>query len=321
MIENFNRPLRGASDLVTTYEETRKGFLMLALEKNRKATPYVQEGKALKSIAEGVLTPRELLNIRNIYPALLLAAGISDKASKILNETDKKEAIMNLIENFLEPAGNRFSEELVYRFLLTRGDSLGGSMRNLVGAIAERKFVRALISNFSIFNLTFYWLDNKSKQWILGNYFDTEIEFEAKGLAWEYNGSHRTILFNINVPIVKKNIDICLFKNHFSSFNVKSLAKCSNLKVPENYLALGELKGGMDPAGADEHWKTANSALNRIRTAFNNYKPSTFFIGAAIEKSMSEEIWNQLVRGELSMVANLNIEQQLFSLCRWIINY
>ena len=34
----------------------------------------------------------------------------------------------------------------------------------------------------------------------------------------------------------------------------------------------GELKGGIDPAGADEHWKTGNSALVRIRKAFEDYQ-------------------------------------------------
>ena len=45
------------------------------------------------------------------------------------------------------------------------------------------------------------------------------------------------------------------------------------------FVALGELKGGLDPAGADEHWKTANSALGRIRKGFakKENKPFTFF--------------------------------------------
>ncbi len=31
--------------------------------------------------------------------------------------------------------------------------------------------------------------------------------------------------------------------------------------MAEKTLMLGELKGGIDPAGADEHWKTANTVL------------------------------------------------------------
>jgi hypothetical protein len=41
---------------------------------------------------------------------------------------------------------------------------------------------------------------------------------------------------------------------------------------------LGELKGGIDPAGADEHWKTARTALQRIDDAFRKIskRPYTF---------------------------------------------
>lgn len=37
------------------------------------------------------------------------------------------------VANFLQPAGANFVEEFVFRFLLTRGDTLGGSMRNVGG--------------------------------------------------------------------------------------------------------------------------------------------------------------------------------------------
>ena len=35
-----------------------------------------------------------------------------------------------------------------------------------------------------------------------------------------------------------------------------------HVENPKHYLACGELKGGIDPAGADEHWKTAGKALS-----------------------------------------------------------
>ena len=87
-------------------------------------------------------------------------------------------------------------------------------------------------------------------------------------------------------------------------------------------LALGELKGGIDPAGADEHWKTANSALERIRNGFRKLKsePQTFFIGAAIENSMASEIYKQLQKGTLNNAANLTNDDQLTAVCKWILN-
>jgi type II restriction enzyme len=121
-------------------------------------------------------------------------------------------------------------------------------------------------------------------------------------------------IYNRKNPIVQTNIDLCLL-----NCNAHQLSKtiCSE---PSLYIVFGELKGGIDPAGADEHWKTANSALSRIREAFSKrgYSPATFFVGAAIEKKMALEIWDQLERGTLTNAANLTNADQLATLCRWL---
>lgn len=315
----FDSHLKSYKSLVTPYEETRAGFISLALEKNRKATPFVEEAKALKIFASKAKTPRELLLISEIQDSLLTAAGMSDKAQNHLLESDKKEAIKGLIENFLEPSGKSFVDELVYRFLLTRGDSLGGSLRNLAGALGEWRFTRVLISTCSISGLSLEYLDSKTKKWTQLN-FEPEIEKQVKGLHWKSNKKVRTLLYNLTVPIVKKNVDLCLFDCSPGDIIFGKDKDSAHFK-PEKYLALGELKGGIDPAGADEHWKTANSALGRIRKAFSDkhYHPYTFFIGAAIENSMAKEIYQQLKNDTLSNGANLTNEHQVVSLCDWLI--
>lgn len=78
------------------------------------------------------------------------------------------------------------------------------------------------------------------------------------------------------------------------------------------------LKGGIDPAGADEHWKTGNSALERDRKAFN-YNIKTSFVGAAIVEDMANEIYQQLQDGTLSNAANLYKDNQLTEYVQWII--
>ena len=138
--------LKSSADLTTTYAAARAGFVALALEKNRRATPFVDEARKLKSAAATAKTPAGLLEMKRIWSGLLTAAGVSDKAAKHLEESDKQDAIAGLISNFLEPAGDNFVEELVFRFLLTRGDTLGGSMRNVGGALAQWKLSRSIIS-------------------------------------------------------------------------------------------------------------------------------------------------------------------------------
>jgi len=62
--------------------------------------------------------------------------------------------------------------------------------------------------------------------------------------------------------------------------------------------------------------------LTRIRSSFIglNYKPKTFFIGAAIEKSMANEMFSEIQSGVLSYAANLTNDDQLTSICDWVIN-
>ncbi len=312
--------IASSDSLVTPYEETRAGFIALALEKNRKATPFVEEAKSLREIASQASGPDDLLSIGEIQPSILVAAGVSDKAAKHLTGDDKIKAVKGLIDDFLKPAGEDFVDELVYRFLLTKGDALGGILRNLGGALAERKFARAIISALGIESRNYVWLHSKSGKWIKKELDDADIELHLRGLGWHTEDEARTLLFNLKVPVVNKNVDLCLFD--CDSESISGHRKQSAIYRHELYIALGELKGGIDPAGADEHWKTANSALERIRTAFSreNLSPKTFFVGAAIEKAMAEEIFNQLKSQTMTNAANLTSENQVTSLCRWLIH-
>lgn len=316
----FNNHVKKWEDLVTTQEATRKGFVAIAFEKNVKATPFIQEARTLKVLAEKVKNAQGLLKLEEIYPSLLAASGLSDKAQGHLTDEDKNDAILQLIEKFLEPAGKDFIEELVYRFLLTKGDALGGIMRNIAGSLGERKLIRALISTFSLKGISFKYFHKDSKTWIEGDSKDMTIDENTKGLYWKFKNKHRTLILNITPPFVKKNVDLCLFDCKYNAY--KNGDDNSIHSKPDKYIALGELKGGIDPAGADEHWKTANTAFERIRSSFNehNLSPHTFFIGAAIEKSMSQEIYNQLVDKTLTNAANLTNEKQLVSICDWLCN-
>lgn len=306
--------LQSSDDLVTTYEATRAGFVALALEKNRRATPHVAEARALQEAASEAKMPSDLLNIQGVELGLLTAAGLSDKSLVHLLTEDKAQAINGLIKNFLEPAGSKFVEELVFRFLLTRGDTLGGSMRNIGGALAQRKLTRAIISTLIIAGIKYRWQHSKTKKWVDMTDDDSEIELSLRGLSWQSKGKSRTLIYNLTVPLVKNNVDMCLF-----DLDPEEL-EATKYKSASSYIALGELKGGIDPAGADEHWKTARTALDRIREAFSKagYSPHTFFVGAAVEKKMANEIWSQLENGLLSNAANLNQPNQVASVSRWL---
>jgi type II restriction enzyme len=310
----YRQHLKSADDLVTTYEQIRAGFVALALERNRRATPFVEEARSLKIAASKATTPRDLIKINAIQSALLAAAGISDKASGHLNGEDKREAIDGLIGKFLEPAGKAFVEELVFRFLLTRGDTLGGSMRNIGGAIAQRKLTRALLSTLTMGGVSYRWMHSVTGVWAGKPEEDADIELHLRGVAWSYKERNRTLMYNVDVPLVQNNIDLVLLDCTPEEFSAAR-------QDPRRYLALGELKGGIDPAGADEHWKTAKTALHRIRTAFAAEKvmPQLFFVGAAVAARMAGEIWDDLQAGILSNAGNLTNQDHVTSICTWVI--
>lgn len=308
--------LKSAADLITTFEATRAGFVALALEKNRKAAPLIAEARALKSAVAPLMRPVELLDKTELQDALLTAAGVSDKSSRYFRGEGRQIAIREFITNFLEPAGTDWREELVHRFLLTRGDALGGAMRNATGVMAQRIVVRALIAQLSLQKIPYYW-QQKQNAWQQGDDL-ADAELEATALTWLKNGAPRTLIFNLDVTVVLKNVDLVLVSadaRHYSNFRIA-------LGSPEKYLALGELKGGVDPAGADEHWKTARTSLARIRESFKakNLTPATFFLGYAIVTDMATEMWNQLENGTLTNAANISNNDQLATITRWLVD-
>ncbi len=297
--------LQSQANLVTSHDATRAGFLELVLEKNRRATPYVAQAKALRASAQLLPSARALLTATALEPALLAASGISDKASKHLNHQDRIDAIDALVTNFLEPEGAKWVDELVYRFLLTRGDTLGGEMRNAIGTLGNRKLARAIIAVLENSGRSFKWYHGKLKKWAVGDSDNAGIENDLTALQWETNDKPRTLLFNLTPPKFTKNIDLCLVNIDLSSVSTTKAVRAL-LGAPESYLAFGELKGGFDPAGADEHWKTAQTALDRIRQNYRPLTPATFFIGAAIVTGMAGDIWNQLESGTLESVLKEN---------------
>lgn len=306
--------LKSYKDLLTSREQTRAGFIAFALEKNRKASPYIQEAKTFRVIAMRAKSADDLLTIPEIRNAMLTASGLSDKAMQYFTEDDKDKAIQELIDKFLKPAGKNFAEEAVYRFLLIRGDSLGGSMRNLIGSFAQQRVVRNFIATFSVMGIPFRYYDGS--KWHDGT-AKQGVEENVKALSWKHRNGYRVLGLNLKIKSVDKNVDICLFDETEDEFKRK-IYNSNNAQA----IMFGELKGGIDPAGADEHWKTGNTALERIRSSFaavGRKDIKTAFIAAAIEDSMGQEIYKQLKNDKLSFAANINVDEQLVSFCEWTI--
>jgi len=187
-------------------------------------------------------------------------------------------------------------------------------MRNVGGFMAQKKLTRAIIAHLRLGEQDCEWLHSDNNTWAQLSAEDTDVELFLRGISWNTTKGPRTLIYNVTVPLVGNNVDLCLFNCSASDYSGKIV------RQPGAYVALGELKGGIDPAGADEHWKTAHTALNRINVAFKTKKlePHTFFIGAAIEAKMASEIWKMLKQGKLENAANLTDEMQIASVTSWL---
>lgn len=316
----MNQFIRSANDLVTTPAQIRAGFLAIALEKNAVADPYVKNALAFKSMVTQTHSPDDLLNIPQIQPFMLTAAGLSDKSQNYLTESDKITAIKELIEKFLKPAGRDYIDETIYRYLLIKGDAVGGTMRNRIGALGQERLIRCLLSCMNVRGIKYQWVSSKNNlhEWLNAPSSDAGIEKEIKALSWQNGIDNRLLCFNMTLSVVKKNVDICLFSANTIDYANGKIGKEQPLKA----IMLGELKSGIDPAGADEHWKTGNTALERIRNSYHKERINvqTSFIAAAIAKSMAQEIFAQLQQGTLSNAANLTNIDQLVDYCNWLLS-
>lgn len=312
-----NKFIISADSLVTTYEETRAGFLSIALEKNRVGDPYVKSALAFKAMVAHTKSADELLSIPAVRPFLITASGLSAKSLAYLNEADQTKAIQELIDKFLKPAGSAYIDEATFRYLLIKGDAVGGTMRNKIGALGQERLIRAIFSSMSVRGIECDRICTDSKEWEKVDYSIVGVETNIKALHWENAYGERILIFNATIPTVKKNVDICLY-----SGKIEDYAKAGIVRHDERAIMFGELKGGIDPAGADEHWKTGNTALERIRTSFEKAgypEIKTSFVGAAIERAMSEEIYNQLENDILTNASNLTNNNQLIEYCNWLI--
>lgn len=294
MIPKF---IKTASDLQTKHHSICNGFLKQALQKTKKAKPFVKEAKDFYNALKKVKSVNILLTSPKYRDNLAYACGFSEKAKSQLTEDELNRAIKKVLTRIHKEVGEKFREDILYRYLLTKGDSLGGSMRNLTGSSAGNKLTDKIIQRLS------------------GSKKKIQIAKSKTGKIQRIIWNGRTLLFDVTPGLVRKNIDVILLRNKNSDVSEREL-----LANKDNYLAFGELKGGIDPAGADEHWKTASSALGRIRAAFGRKTPALFFIGAAIEASMSKEIYRQLKNNKLTYAANLNEDKQVNDLVDWLLS-
>ena len=79
-----NNYVRKASDLVSTHESQRNGFLEYALRKSKESIPYIDKAKSLKVVLEqNTKKAKDILKLTGEKEECYQAAGVSIKSEKI----------------------------------------------------------------------------------------------------------------------------------------------------------------------------------------------------------------------------------------------
>lgn len=307
------------NDLTTSPEQLLAYRKAIGIEKNIIARTYIEEAKVLKFMVRKARSPKDVVLCNSVRGGLLTASGLQATAFNQLNASDKVTAIWGRLHDAPGLKTKDFVEELESRYILAKHNTFRTDEQSLATSLAQRKFLRCLISVLSLAGVEYSWKDRKTKKWISGPTGEVNVERLMNALHWRIDDRDRLLLTNLKVPLIDKNVDLVLLDAIPADWQGKDR---SLLIQTSRYVALGELKGGVDPAGADEHWKTADTALTRSRTHFQSQRlmPPTFFIGAAIERSMAVEIVGQLEKGILNRAANLTRDDQLVLVCEWLIN-
>lgn len=322
-------------DSLTTTPVSMSALLSRAAIEDRRARSQLEtNARTLWFEAQQASTARDLVFLTGIEGGLLMAAGVKREIALRLSPTRRRQIVAEFVEDVLVPNAAGFVDALVANFVHQSHLHGEASVPRPMRAWTQRMFAQAVTSDLRIAGRPFWWLRKGGARWQSQEALWDCTYVEA--LAWAVGDQPRVLAFDLLVPLIQpeaksnavqghdvtrngNNVDICLLHSAPEQYRSKT-QRPKVVHDAETYVALGELKGGIDPAGADEHWKTANAHLGRIRRSFAALPamPQLFFVGNAIEASMAGEIWNQLENGDLSNAANLTDDRQAVSLVSWL---
>ena len=201
------------------------------------------------------------------------------------------------------------------------GDSLGGVSRNEIGRAASAHVIRYLISHW--FKLGYlesiayalkdnYEFDDDEQETkevnvetgLLSVSPDVDIEAFLDRVESRRVKYQELTLRNGYRLLLDKQITWYDSNNKFYKIGPDLYSR----SVEVDMVWAGEIKGGADPAGSDEHWKTATQALTRIIDAADvtgRLKPKLSFMATILVDRVAIEAQQWVNEGILTSVYNL----------------
>jgi len=199
------------------------------------------------------------------------------------------------------------------------GESIGGSWRNEVGRLANAEVIGSLLRhlhNEGCLSTVTYDLKGQ----LAGDSEDEEEVFLAKENLLvdgedlperlEELEANRVVYKTValrNSNELRLNRQIEWIDREGITYKIGP--DLSAFSTGDSLTWGGELKGGADPAGSDEHWKTATRAFDRILDAAEKTgrsKPALSFIATILVDRVAREAALWIREGKLTSVYNLS---------------
>jgi len=195
------------------------------------------------------------------------------------------------------------------------GESIGGSWRNEVGRLSYVEVIGGLVRflhNKGCLSAIAYDLkgslviDDDEEVVSKDNRLEDSEDFPAKLEAVENNRVVYKTVFLRNGNELRLNRQITWTDSQGKEYKIgPDLSAFADNDV---LIWGGELKGGADPAGSDEHWKTAKSAFDRIIDASGKSgrpTPKLSFIATILVDRVAHQAAIWIKQGKLTSVYNL----------------
>lgn len=241
-----------------------------------------------------------------------------------------------LISKLIQDSGVSKNRHLAM-FMSNLGDSMGGISRNEVGRVAmmrvlnplvahlhQEKRLRAVICSFKGELKKEFERSNSSQKTRIEMDSTTDLEalladFEKRRVKY-----HELVISNGNRLLVDRQL-----KWREENGNTHKIGPDlhSTSKI-HDFVWAAEVKGGADPAGSDEHWKTATQALDRIIQACektNRCQPALAFIATIFVGRVATEaqawIEQEKLTGAYNLTRMLQEPQDMERFCTDVTEY
>jgi len=293
------------------------------LDRSDPPVPYVYYFSTPEVLAEH---PRLIFYYRNV--AMLsskvmreigLDTGRYEAGKTILGETAAIElsTYFNEIVSALVLVGGVTPQRHIAMLMANLGDSLGGTSRNEVGRTAMMRLLNPLVRFLNerdlLHSVNFSYkgtLDENEledagtrRQEVVFS-SDTDVERLLNSFERFRVKYHELILRNGSRLLVDRQLNW-----QDTTGNVHKIGPdLHSTAQTQDFVWAAEVKGGADPAGSDEHWKTATQALNRILDASQTTgrpKPALAFVATILVERVAREAQKWVDEGKLTKVYNL----------------